>query len=308
MSEKPTFKRGVGRWAGTAEVYDGNGQFLGHALDQRNVQQISDNQLRIDLSFTGPLMLSGYYVIETHERHRLYRGPVNVGYAEALGEGLVDANNYWAQWGLSQRFFLYVTPDKMQQYSLSLLSRGEQLMYTIIGEYQRVSDADDGPPVLVPEAMMLPGTPKDRAGDPTNGRGELLIHKPGVWSGEVTVLGENLDSQQSASYSQEIMVNADKTITSTTHDGRFLAEPYEVTIQTNNWQGWTPTGNIVGSYNLVGGRALSGQFHHLDDEIRVWKREVVSTDCKHKAILHNFYRGGSRVGVQYGLLRFQENA
>ena len=306
MSEKPQFKRGIGRWSGTAEVYNGNGQFVGNALDRRNVEKVSDTQIRINLNFVGPLMLSGHYIIESHDSYRLYRGPANVGYAEALGDGMVEAHNYWSHWGLSQRFFLYVTPDKDMQLSLALLSRGEQLQYMVVGEYYRLPDDEDtasadGEFVPVPESLLLSGTPQDKAQDASAGRGEILVHGNRKWRGDVTVLDSQLNVTDKVTLEQTIQ--SDKNCVSWhVEGGGLVTAPYNISYQTNDWQAWTGAGDIVGSYNLAGGRALSGQIHHLNDERRIWIREVVSADARQKAILHVAYRGGERVGVQYGLL------
>ena len=214
---KAKFKRGIGKWSGTAEVYNGQGQFVGNALDRRNVEQISESQIRINLNFVGPLMLSGYYIIESHEGYRLYRGPANVGYAEAHGDGMVEAHNYWSHWGLSQRFFLYVTPDKNMQMSLALLSRGEQLEYMVVGEYYRLPDEEEasleGEFVPVPESLLLSGTPHDKQNDPAAGREDILIHRSGTWSGEIVVLdAEGNIENEAIAYSQRIQSDG-KTMT-----------------------------------------------------------------------------------------------
>jgi len=299
-----TFSRGVGQWVGTSEVYGGDGRFVGHAIDQRHVQPIDENHLRIDLSFTGPLMLSGHYIIETRGRHRLYRGPVNVGFAETLDEELVDADNYWAHWGLSQRFFLYVTPDQSRQFALTLMSRGEQLAYVIIGEFMRANPNARGP-ITVHPSLVLPGIPADRANDPTNGRGQLLIHREGAWTGELKTLDAALNPQGAYAYKQVMLRDSDDALTMQVEGNVPMLSPYRVTLHTNHWQAWTPAGDVVGSYTLIGGRALSGQFHHLKDELRVWRREVVSADGLLKVAVHMLYKGGARVGVQYGVLQWE---
>ncbi len=304
-SSAVTFSRGVGQWVGTSEVYNGEGRFVGHAIDQRHVQPIDDTHLRIDLSFTGPLMLSGHYIIETRGRERLYRGPVNVGFAETLDEGLVDADNYWAHWGLSQRFFLYVTPDQSRQFALTLMSRGEQLMYVIVGEFRKADTTADSPPSIHP-SLVLPGIPADRVNDPTNGRGQMLIHRTGAWVGELKTLDAALHPQGSVAYEQHITQDSADTLTLRVESSTPLLSPHHVTLHTNHWQAWTPAGDVVGSYTLIGGRALSGQFHHLKDELRVWRREVVSADGLLKVAVHVLYRGGTRVGVQYGLLHWKD--
>ena len=307
--DKPKFKRGIGEWVGTAEVYDGQGRFVGNALDRRSVQQLDDDRIQINLNFVGPLMLSGHYIIENRDGYRLYQGPANVGYAEAFGEGLVEAHNYWSQWGLSQRFFLYVTEQKDMQLSLALLSRGEQLQYVVIGEYKHVEV--DAPTTEgftpLPEALTLAGTPHDKSNDPNAGRSELLLHRQGMWEGQVQILDGNGNHLERAAYSQSTMVT-DTDIQRIVRGGGIVQTPFTVNLLSNGWQAWTKAGDVVGSYNLIGGRALSGQFHHLPDERRVWMREVVTGDGSQKVILHIFYRGSERVGVQYGLLTFTGNA
>ena len=47
---------GIGKWAGTAEVFDGQGRFLSNAMDQRFARTVDDDgRVRIDLAFIGPL-------------------------------------------------------------------------------------------------------------------------------------------------------------------------------------------------------------------------------------------------------------
>ena len=77
-----------------------------------------------------------------------------------------------------------------------------------------------------------------------------------------------------------------------------------MTLKSNGWEAWSTPGDLVGSYSLSGGRALSGNFHFLHEEQRVWRREVASHDGSYKAVVHMIYRGGKRIGVQYGVLRF----
>jgi hypothetical protein len=45
--------------------------------------------------------------------------------------------------------------------------------------------------------------------------------------------------------------------------------------------------------------------HRLDTRLRVWRREVTSHDGSVKAVVNNWYRGGERVGVEHGILRFE---
>jgi len=297
MSEKG-FKNAAGRWLGTAEVYDGNGRFLGNGTDQRHVQQIEGtNRIRIDLAFIGPFKFAGHYEIENHGAYRLYQGPANTGFAESLGDSLVDANGYWPVTGLSHRFFLMILPGGDRQLSLALMSRGEQLLYVVVGENQRVVDGQPNP-------TLLNGTSYDLADDPNGGRGEILLHRAGKWVGELQTLGENMETIGKNSYSELVSPQND-TINVTINGAAFNAEPYAIALKTNKWQAWSEAGAVVGSYSLSGGRALSGQFHHLDQELRQWRREVVSHDGTMKAAVHIWYRGGQRVGVQFGVLNFE---
>ena len=101
------FEQGIGRWLGTADVYDSNGHFIGNSTDRRHVQkELVGNRVRIDLSFVGPLKFGGHYVIADHTDYRLYRDPANTGSEETLAPNLIDAIAYWPITGLSQRFFL----------------------------------------------------------------------------------------------------------------------------------------------------------------------------------------------------------
>ena len=67
------FSQGIGRWLGTAEVYDGQGRFVGNATDRRHVQRdVEQNRIRIDLSFVGPMKFAGHYTIADHIDYRIY--------------------------------------------------------------------------------------------------------------------------------------------------------------------------------------------------------------------------------------------
>ncbi len=294
------FTQGIGKWLGTAEVYDGNGRFLGNATDQRHVQQqVGQNRVRIDLSFVGPMKFAGHYFIEDHQDYRLYQGPVNVGYAETLAENLIDANAYWPVTGLSQRFFLMILPGGNQQMSLGLMSRGEKLLYVVVGEYNRVDDEYRGIPALVN------GTSYDLADDPAAGRGTVLLHRPGVWSGNLAALDGRLLPLAATPY-REHLTAADGHLHLQLGGTAFVTETYSAVFKTNQREAWSEAGNLVGSYSLSGGRALSGQFHFLAEQLRLWRREVVSHDGRYKAVVHTWYRGGERVGVQFGVLEFNE--
>lgn len=302
--KKEGFSQGIGRWLGTAEVYDGNGRFLGNATDQRHVQQVvGEDAVRIDLSFVGPFKFAGHYTIADHKTHRLYQGPANYGFAETLSNGLIDANAYWPVTGLSQRFFLMVLPDGQRQLSLALMSRGEQLIYVVVGDYVRVADEEG----YLPNPTLLDGTSYDLADDPAGGRGQILMHRHGRWSGTLTQLDETLEVYHTTPY-LEMVTTDSRGLEVTTEPNAFGLSPHTTIFQTNGWQAWTPAGEVVGSYSLSGGRALSGQFHHLSQNLRVWRREVINHDGTIKAVLHNWYRGGVRVGVQFGVLTFEAAA
>ena len=294
------FTQGIGRWAGNAEVFDTHGHFLGNGSDYRNVQPLAGGRVRIDVSFVGPFKHSGHYFIQNEGDHQLYQGPANVGYAETLSDSLVDANAYWAALGLSQRFFLMVLPDGQTQLSLAHMSRGEQLLYVVVGENQRVPEGDAAtPPALVS------GTAYDLADDPTAGRGEILLHRAGAWRGELRVLDAARKPQGTVKYSERLKSKkANGEGLEVTLTGGFAEDVFHFPLITNHWQAWTPAGNTVGSYSLSGGRALSGNFHHLEKSLRVWRREVVSHDGTQKAVVHHWYRGGERVGTQFGVLQF----
>ncbi len=296
-SREQGFTQAIGRWLGTAEVYDGKGRFLGNATDRRHVQkQVEDNRVRIDLSFVGPFKFAGHYFIEDHKTHRLYQGPANVGYAETLSNGLIEANAYWAAVGLSQRFFLMVLPDGQRQMSLALMSRGEELVYVVVGEYHRFSDEE-----YVETPAFVNGTSYDLADDVTAGRGEVLLHRNGRYTGTLSTLDGDLNMLPETSYAEQM-----DGLSVSVSGLAFVPAANTFDLQTNGRQAWTVPGQVVGSYSLSGGRALSGQFHFLDEQLRLWRREVVSHDGNMKAVLHNWYRGGQRVGVQFGILNFVE--
>ena len=303
----PRFTQNLGHWLGTAEVYDGNGRFLGNGSDSRQVQQLADGRVRIDVSFVGPFKHAGHYTIAEAAGSRLYQGPANVGYAETLSSGLIDANAYWAALGLSQRFFLMVLPDGDSQLSLALMSRGEKLLYVVVGQNNRIDETEDGgwkteaPSSVLRPPSFLSGNSYDLAGDPAAGRGQILLHRPGVWSGELAALDGDLQPLAANSYSERVTADLHIQLTGMAFvDGMATA-----VLQTNKWEAWSEAGDLVGSYSLSGGRALSGHFHFLPTHLRLWRREVVSHDGRHKAVLHTWYRGGERVGVQFGVLEFE---
>lgn len=305
QTPQPSFSPGTGRWLGAAEVYDGAGRFLGNASDSRHVRRLEDGRIRIDVSFMGPFKFSGYYTIATtadHGSQRVYEGPANVGYAETLAEGLVDANAYWPVTGLSQRFFLMVLPGAKRQLSLALMSRGERLLYVVAGENQRVTEASATPPGFVSGASF------DLADDPGAGRGEVLLHREGVWTGELTSLDAQLREITLGGY-REVVTPSAHGLEVTVEGAAFDPAPRRFEVKHHGSLAWVPACEgsleLAGSYSLSGGRALSGHMHHLRAHLRVWRREVASGDGTLKAVLHTWYRGGERVGVQFGVLAFK---
>ena len=67
--------------------------FLANGADQRHVRsQVDDGRVRIDLSFAGPLKFAGHYYIKSRGDRRLYQGPVNCGFADALSQDMVAAH------------------------------------------------------------------------------------------------------------------------------------------------------------------------------------------------------------------------
>lgn len=289
------FAQGLGRWAGAAEVFDGAGRFLGNAADQRRVQDLGEGRVRIDVAFVGPFKHAGHYFIHDHGDHRLYQGPANVGYAETLAVNLVDANAYWAALGLSQRFFLMVLPDGATQLSLAQMARGDRLLYAVVGQNERVADGD-----ATAWPGLVSGTAHDLAADPAAGRGALLLHRPGEWVGPLTILDAARQPAGTAGYRECVTAALRVSVAG----GGFAAEPHDYSLVTDGWQAWTPAGSVVGSYSLSGGRALSGDFHYLAHGLRVWRREVVTHDGARKAVVQHWYRGGARIGSQFGVLEF----
>ena len=294
-----SFTKGLGEWIGAAEVYDAEGRFAGMGRDTRTV--LADDQsgrVTVEVSFDGPFSLSGTYTIADHGSHRIYEGPLNIGYAEALGDGLVAAHNYWPDLGLSQRFFLMVLPDGTHQLSLALLSRGDQLQWTVVGEYQRQIDpSDPAPPPVVP---MDPETLRD---DPAAGRDELLLLREGRWSGQLHRLNADYQPSGTADYSETVVPQDGSWEIELS--GADYSSGLAFTLLSDGWTAWTPVGNLMGSGTLCGGRGFSGQFHLHDQGLRVWRREVVSRDGTLKAVLHVWYRGEQRLGAAYGALAFE---
>jgi len=294
---------GIGHWQGIAEVYDGQGRFLGNGADQRHVRtQEEDGRTRIDLAFVGPLKFSGHYYIAAKGDHRLYQGPANCGHAEALGNDGVTAHGYWPSIGLNQKFFLMVSPDGLRQMSLALMSRGEQLLYVVVGENAKV--VGEKPLVEIP---MINGGTYDLQQDPKAGRSKILMHQAGYWEGEIRSLKRGHSASTCTAIRQTIQPQG-SNIHFTWGGSSFLQQDVSSTLNTNQWQAWSDFGELVGSYSLYGGRALAGSFHHLPSELRVWRREVVSADGAYKALVNIWYRAEERLGMEWGLLRFRAAA
>lgn len=302
MSNQPIqFKQGIGRWAGNAEVFDSQGCFLGNGSDYRNVQSLDGGRVRIDVSFVGPFKHSGHYFIQQEDDHRLYEGPANIGYAETLSESLVDANAYWPALGLSQRFFLMIVDGNLQL-SLAQMSRGEHMMYIVVGQNDKVPE--DTP---VPQPTVVSGTHYDLHNDPTSGRGEILLHRPGRWSGELSALDNERKPLGKKLYEEMITPIKENMIGLRIEGGSFGPDVRKMSLTTNQWQAWaTDDSEIVGSYSLSGGRALSGQFYHREAHLRCWRREVICLDGTRKAVVQHWYRGGQRVGSQFGVMEFEK--
>lgn len=293
------FTQGIGRWTGSAEVFDAQGHFLGNGSDYRHVQKLEHGRVRIDVSFVGPFKHSGHYFIQQRENARWYEGPANIGYAETLSENLVDAHAYWPALGMSQRFFLMVVDDSVQL-SLAQMSRGEHLMYVVVGQNQRVPLEN---PDLQP--LVVSGAHYDLRDDPAAGHGEVFLHRIGVWRGSVQALDEDGRSIGCFSYTETFQSATPSTFVLNLQGGAFDAPLRTLSGVTDQWQAWT-TGDsdVVGSYSLSGGRALSGQFYHRQIGLRCWWRQVATLDGSRKAIVQHWYRGGRRIGVQFGVLEF----
>ncbi len=298
--KKRSFSSGIGRWIGSAEVYSGEGQFLGNAHDYRNVHRPSDKTLlQIDTSFIGPFKYSGSFTIAEQGDYRLYQGPDNYGYAETLSENLIDANSYWPITGLNERFFLMILPGCKRQIGLSLLTRGEHLIYVVIGDYQKVNENWHG---IHP--YLLNGTSFDLADDQSAGRGTNLMHRPGCWQGHLRMLDADLAEVTGTTMYSENIVSTESQIRSTIIGNAFDSDPRQLNFTSKNNLAWSSIGQVVGSYSLSGGRAMSGTFYHLAKNIRVWRREVISHDGSYKAVVHVWYRGSQRAGMQFGVLQF----
>jgi hypothetical protein len=197
-----------------------------------------------------------------------------------------------------------VMPDGKHQMSLALMSRGEELIYVVVGEYVKVED-DASLTGFAGIPSLQNGTSYDFANDPAAGRGDILLHRAGTWSGQLATLDEDLNEGEATDYQEQVQVAGDKLLVNIGGTA-FDDKARSMTLATNNWQAWSAQDSeIAGSYSLSGGRALSGNFHHLATSLRVWRREVVSHDGTMKAVLHTWFRGAVRVGVQFGILQLQ---
>ena len=286
-----SFQRGEGRWQGFAEVYDAQGRYAGQGREARVVRrELEGGTVEVDVSFEGPFRLSGTYRISDRKSHRRYEGPLNYGYAEALGEDLVDANNYWPDLGLSQRFWLMVLPNERTQLSLALLSRGEQTAYTVVGEYHRSLDEEG----------------EDAQGQPEEAEQAVhpaLLLRPGTWSGTLKTLDVYLASAGQSNYSEHTARDDDGRLIVSTPNSEF-ASGAEIVLSVDEQGLWSAPGDITGSASIWGGRALAGQFLYVKDGLRLWRREVVTRCGTLKGVLHAWYLGGSRIGTSYGTLEF----
>jgi hypothetical protein len=183
------------------------------------------------------------------------------------------------------------------QLSLAQMSRGEHMMYVVVGQNDRVPDSSPNP-----QPTLTSGTHYDLQDDPSAGHGEILLHRTGQWKGELTVLDE--DRKVLGNFDFIETVTADLNVTF--EGGSFDNAVRKMKLNSNQWQAWaTDEADIVGSYSLSGGRALSGQFYHREAHLRCWRREVATLDGKRKAVLQHWYRGGQRVGTQFGVLEFE---
>ena len=330
-----SFSQGLGEWVGAAEVYEGDGRFAGMGRDTRKVHADDRaGRVTVEVTFDGPFSLSGTYTIADHGSHRIYEGPLNIGRAEVLGNGLVAAHNYWPSLGLSQRFFLMVLPGGAHQLSLALLSRGDQLRWTVVGEYRRQAGTAARDDPTAPPPAVAPIDPAAVSDDPTAGRGRLLLLRPGQWSGRLHRLGNDLEPSGTVDCVETFAPADDDPAEPSGREAgsgpgptagqpaaRDPAEPSgrsmgvemsglgfapdtSFALASDGWTAWTLHGDVAGSAALSGGRGLSGHFHHDAAGCRVWRREVASADGALKAVLNIWYRGEERLGALYGTLAF----
>lgn len=297
---------GIGEWEGSAEVYDSGGRYIADAVDQRHVRSLGeDGRIRIDLSFVGPIKFQGHYFIENKKDARLYQGPVNYGRGESLGKDCVCAHAYWPVTGLSQKFFLMITPDGQKQMSLALMGRGEHFLYAIVGENNRSSAANSE------ITAFVNGTSHDLRDDPCAGRKKHYFKRDGSWEGELFAKAiDGVDAAStSASYRHVVRQVSDGELHECFTGSQFLPETVNAYFRTDSWQAWSlEKGALFGSHSFYGGRAMSGQYHFLKREQRVWRREVVSRDGQYKALLNIWYQGERMIGSEWGFLKFREGS
>lgn len=286
------FNNPPGRWVGRPEVYDAAGTFLGHASDQRRVQDLGGGRVSIDIAIDGPFSIHGHYFIHDHGTYRNYLGPANVGGADILAPNLIDSTSYWAPVGLNQRFLLLILPDEDVQLSLTLLSRGEHLKYVVIGESVLVRSDTDA-------RRVLDGAP----GPVTHG----AMYSLGRWEGQVTMIDHEQGQTLYAQQIDEVSVDRDGHLRLRTMRSNSPATA-EVVFGYEGQAIWTlPDQPITGSASIWGGRALSGTFVSslFDDQppVRSWRREVIRRDGRSKIVVTTFTRQGARVATTFGLLR-----
>ena len=211
------------------------------------------------------------------------------------------ANGYWPVTGLSQKFFLMMSPDGNRQMSLALMYRGEQLIYSIVGENGRVVGEKE-----MVEIPMVNGIAYDLKGDPNAGRQESLLGRVGTWTGELQTKRAGSTEAKVEGFEQVISLDGEK-ISERWCGNEFLNGDVQMALHSNGLLSWSEEGDFVGSHSSYGGRALSGQFHYLPNELRVWRREVVSADGLCKAVVNTWYEGEQKIADQWGMLQFRAN-
>src|SRR5690606_21706472 len=127
------------------------------------------------------------------------------------------------------------------QLSLAQMSRGEHMMYIVVGQNDRVPE--DTP---VPQSTVVSGTHYDLHDDPTSGRGEILLHRDGHWHGELTALDENKKPIGKFSYAETCKPSNSQTFQFTVEGGAFDKTTRRFSLSTNGWQAWaTDNSEIV---------------------------------------------------------------
>ena len=147
-----------------------------------------------------------------------------------------------------------VVPGGDKQMSLALLTRGEELIYVVVGEYNRVVEG------IRPKCPhFLNGSAYDLAGDPAAGRGAILLHRPGTWSGTLATLDGNLEALAATTYREQVSRDDDNLRVHL--DGMAFDDmPRAFSLHTNQRQAWTPPGSVVGSYSLAAGGRSAASF------------------------------------------------